>query len=65
MTNKPTALTDRATNDRVRSLQSPAPLDIAALAYELWEKRGRSEGSPVDDWVEAERQLREREPTAA
>jgi Protein of unknown function (DUF2934) len=29
--------------------------DIAALAYSLWEKRGRPEGSAEVDWIEAER----------
>ena len=30
---------------------------IAARAYELWEARGRPEGSDLEDWFEAERQL--------
>jgi len=34
--------------------------DIAALAYELWQARGRPEGSPEVDWLEAEKQLRDR-----
>ncbi len=29
--------------------------EIAGVAYELYEKRGRFEGCHVDDWVEAER----------
>ena len=35
----------------------PAEQDIAVLAYSLWEKRGRPEGSPDIDWCDAERQL--------
>jgi DUF2934 family protein len=33
--------------------------DIAALAYDLWARRGHGHGSDFEDWVEAERQLRE------
>ena len=31
--------------------------DIAALAYHLWQARGRPEGSPEEDWFQAEREL--------
>jgi len=34
--------------------------DIAALARELWEARGRPEGSPEEDWFEAVKELRAR-----
>lgn len=34
--------------------------DIAALAYELWEGRGRPEGSPEEDWYQAAQRLRAR-----
>jgi hypothetical protein len=34
--------------------------EIAALAYQLWMDRGCPEGSPHEDWFEAERQLQER-----
>jgi hypothetical protein len=34
--------------------------DIARLAYELYEARGRANGSHLDDWFEAERQLLKR-----
>jgi Protein of unknown function (DUF2934) len=30
---------------------------IAALAYELWESRGRPEGTDLEDWFRAERHL--------
>lgn len=30
---------------------------IAALAHEIWQERGCPEGSDVDIWLEAERQL--------
>jgi hypothetical protein len=32
---------------------------IAAEAYALWAARGQQNGSDVDDWLEAERRLRE------
>ena len=36
----------------------PSHADIAALAYALWEERGRGDGDAERDWLEAERQLR-------
>jgi hypothetical protein len=38
--------------------------DIAALAYQLWQGRGCPEGSPEVDWLEAEKQLRDRQKEA-
>jgi len=41
------------------SLESyPTYEGIAALAYELWEKRGRPPGDGLEDWLEAEKRLR-------
>lgn len=34
--------------------------DIAALAHQLWQKRGCPEGSPEVDWFRAARELRDR-----
>jgi hypothetical protein len=49
-----------------RRLPPPTYDQIAALAYALWQDRGRHEGSDVDIWLEAERQLRgERRPDLA
>jgi len=31
--------------------------DVAALAYQLWLDRGCPEGSPDEDWYEAQRKL--------
>lgn len=31
--------------------------EISRLAYQLYEARGGVNGSPLDDWLEAERQL--------
>jgi hypothetical protein len=41
------------------STQLPPPTreQISALAHELWRERGCPEGSDVDIWLEAERQL--------
>ncbi len=36
---------------------TPRTEEIAALARELWHARGCPEGSPEEDWYEAERQL--------
>ena len=33
---------------------------IREIAYALWERRGAPIGSPDVDWIEAERQLREK-----
>jgi hypothetical protein len=42
---------------------APAPpthREVAALAYSYWEARGRQGGSPTEDWLRAERELRRR-----
>jgi len=46
---------------------SPAPVaaapsqdEIASLAYLYWEARGYQGGSPEEDWLRAERELRAR-----
>ena len=36
----------------------PNELDIAARAYELYEKRGGEPGHDLDDWLQAERELK-------
>jgi hypothetical protein len=45
----------------------PTREQIAALAYAIWLDRGQPEGRDVDNWLEAERQLRGevRRPLAA
>jgi Protein of unknown function (DUF2934) len=37
--------------------------EIAALAYELWQARGRPDGSAEEDWFHAAEQLRSRART--
>ena len=35
----------------------PSRDEVARLAYEFYEARGRRDGQDVDDWLAAERQL--------
>jgi hypothetical protein len=43
-----------------RSADAPTSIEIAALAYQLWEERGCQDGAPQQDWYEAERRLKAR-----
>ncbi len=43
----------------------PAHDEIAALAYEHWERRGCPIGSAEEDWFAAERELKNRRERAA
>lgn len=38
---------------------APSHDEIARLAHALWEARGGGDGGAEEDWLEAERQLRE------
>jgi hypothetical protein len=38
----------------------PSHEEIAVKAYYCWQQRGCPHGSPLDDWLRAERELRER-----
>ena len=38
--------------------ERPSPDEIARLAYQLYETRGRQDGQDLDDWLAAERELR-------
>ena len=38
----------------------PSPEDIAVLAYSYWEARGFQGGSPEEDWLRAEQEMRSR-----
>jgi hypothetical protein len=38
--------------------------EIASLAYSYWEARGCQGGSPEEDWIRAERELRTRASAA-
>ena len=39
-------------------LGDPTPEEIARRAYEIYENRGGAWGSPDEDWLRAERELR-------
>ena len=49
-----------ATADDRSERQSPSYDEIAQAAYRRYESRGRTEGQEFDDWIEAERELRQR-----
>ncbi len=38
----------------------PSREEIARLAYQIYEMRGRREGHDLEDWLTAERELRRR-----
>jgi hypothetical protein len=40
----------------------PAERAIRELAYRLWEARGRRQGHAIEDWLDAERQIRSQRP---
>lgn len=35
---------------------------VAARAYEIYQQRGGSDGMDLDDWLQAERELMQRQP---
>ena len=48
----------RRTGTQPATTQAQSEQDIANLAYALWQQRGCPEGSPEQDWIEAERSVR-------
>ena len=59
-----------------RSTSDPTPIDtglgspeleeqIRARAYEIYEQRGRDEAHDIDDWLQAEAELRGKTKTIA
>ena len=60
----------QASPDQNRSATSTAeqwidPAAIARLAYSYWEARGYTNGSPEEDWLRAEQELRARQAASA
>jgi hypothetical protein len=47
----------KPTDARIRT--EPTADDVARRAYELYEARGAESGADLDDWLRAERELRE------
>jgi hypothetical protein len=50
------ARASRKSNGAANDFSSPDA--VARRAYEIYEKRGGNHGADLDDWLEAERQLR-------
>ena len=44
---------------RSSSSAEPTAEEIRVRAYELWEERGQAPGHEVEDWVQAEQELRQ------
>ena len=53
---------DRSTSPAGSSAENSQPEAdrIAQRAYERYEERGREDGHDMEDWLEAEREMRER-----
>ena len=56
------------TQAKARSARKPAAAanteEVARIAYELFERRGRANGYDQQDWLEAERLVRQRRSRA-
>jgi hypothetical protein len=50
-----------AVENAARGSAGIPPEEIARLAHSYWESRGCQGGSPEEDWLRAERQLRVRQ----
>ena len=46
-----------AESQEVQAATSVSEAEISRLAYEIYQSRGGVNGSPLEDWLEAERQL--------
>ena len=58
--NDPVVITEPRDN-HLSSIAQPADQrEISKLAYQLWQARGCPEGSPDEDWLEAEGQMQDR-----
>jgi len=53
-----TTAADRSSKSLQNRSRQATDRDIARRAYELYEKRGREHGHHLDDWLQAERDLR-------
>jgi hypothetical protein len=54
---KPTKASSREQSELQTAEGHPTREEIEQLAYEIYVKRGDAEGSDVEDWLEAEREL--------
>jgi len=60
---KPAAKAGRQTPTEKRAKSSPQPTreDIERRAYEIYLERGGTEGCEMEDWLQAERELRQQQ----
>ena len=54
-----TTAADRSSKSLQNRSRQVTDRDIARRAYELYEARGREHGHDIDDWLQAERELRD------
>jgi hypothetical protein len=54
---RPNAIAAEPFDAERRSSAAVSPGEIARLAHSFWEARGRTDGSAVEDWLRAEREL--------
>ena len=52
---KSSTMSQPTTQNKPQQYKEPLNARIKAKAYELWEKRGRRNGTAQADWLEAER----------
>jgi len=50
--------TDRQSADAARPDTSPSADEVARRVYQLYDARGGESGADVDDWLQAEQELR-------
>ncbi len=60
----PKAKTTSETPKKPRKAAKPAPThdEIAARAYQIYQERGYAPGDPMQDWLQAERELSAAKP---
>ena len=46
---------------RPQATSSIDPQEVSRMAYELYEQRGREDGHDLEDWLKAERIVRQRD----
>ena len=54
-------MTQRPAVSQASTVRLPVEADIRERAYEIYEARGREAGHEVEDWTQAERELRSRQ----